>query len=122
VEGAEEVLGHKEQHQPDWFQESAGFLQLFSRRRNLLYTKWLGSGRISEHRKIPLARRDARKAVRDTKDTWFRRKADEAKVGRFRGKKAWRAICDMQRACRGRYHRELVTSRMRRDTLAPPVK
>ena len=27
VESAEEVLGHEERHQPDWFQESAGFLE-----------------------------------------------------------------------------------------------
>ena len=101
VEAAEEVLGHKEWHQLDWFQESAGFLELFFQRRNLLHTKWLDSGRISEHRKFLKAWWDARKAVRDAKDTWFRRKADEAQVGRFCGKKVWRAIRDMQQACRG---------------------
>ena len=29
VESAEEGLGHEERYQPDWFQESAGFLEPF---------------------------------------------------------------------------------------------
>ena len=44
MEAAEEVLGREEWHQPDWFQESAGFLEP-----------------LSEHWK---ARQDACKAVR----------------------------------------------------------
>ncbi len=47
------------------------------------------------------ARQDARKAVRDAKDAWFRRKADKAQGRRFGGKEVWRSICDMQQASRG---------------------
>jgi len=52
VEAAEEVLGHEEWHQPNWFQESAGFLEPLSEHWKLLKAQWdtrkavrtLGSG------------------------------------------------------------------------------
>lgn len=75
MEAAEEVLSHEEQHQLDWFQESAGFLEP-----------------LSEHWKFLKARWDAHKAVR----TLGSGGADEAQEGRFEGKKVWRAIHDMQ--------------------------
>lgn len=59
-------------------------LELLFRRRNLLYTQWLGSRCTIYHQ---AAQQKARKAVRDAKDAWFRRKADEAQKHGFGGKK-----------------------------------
>ena len=76
-----------------------------------------------EHQRFLKARQDARRAVRDAKDTWFRRKADEAQEGRSGGKKVWQSIRDMQQICRGDWcHRELATSRMKRDVPVFQVK
>lgn len=36
--------------------------------RNLLYAKWLGSGRVSDRQKFVNAQQDTRKAVRSAKD------------------------------------------------------
>ena len=101
VRAAEEVLGHEERRQPDWFRDSAEVLEPLFDRRNLLYAKWLGSGNANDRQKFVKARQDARKAVRNAKDAWFRSKADVAQQRRFGGKEVWQSIRDMQRACRG---------------------
>ena len=117
VEAAEEVLGHEKRQHPDWFQESSEILEPLLQRKNLLYTKRLCSGRAADHQKYLNILRDARRAVRNAKDTWFKKKADEAQEARFGGKRIWRSIRDIQRAC----HRELATSEMKKGTLAPQV-
>ena len=95
VEAGKEVLGQERQH-PDWFRESSEILEPLFQRRDLLYTKWLSSGHAVDHRKYLKSRQDARKAVRNAKDTWFKRKADEAQESRFGVKKVWRCIHDIQ--------------------------
>ena len=101
VGAAEEVLGHEERRQPDWFRDNVDVLEPLFQQRNQLYTKWLGSGNTIDRQKFVKARLDARKALRNTKDTWFRSKADATQQRRFGGKEAWQSIRDMQRACRG---------------------
>ena len=101
VEAGKEVLGQEGRQHPNWFRESSEILEQLFQRRNLLYTKWLSSGRAVDHQKYLKSRQDARKAVRNAKDTWFKRKADEVQESRFGEKKVWRCIRDMQRACRG---------------------
>ena len=101
VEAEKEVLGQEGRQHIDWFRESSEILEPLFKRRNLLYTKWLSSGCVVGHRKYLKARQDACKAVRDAKDTWFKRKVDEAQVSRFGGKQVWRYFRDMQRACKG---------------------
>ena len=46
-------------------------------------------------------RGQARRAVRKAKNAWFLIKAKEVEGERFGGKKAWKAIRDMQRGRRG---------------------
>ena len=102
VETAREVLGYEEKyHQPDWFRESEENLGPLFQERNQLYLRWLSTKRTSDHKKFKKARRDARKAMREAKDAWFRKKAEKAQLGRYGGKEAWRSIRDMQSACRG---------------------
>lgn len=100
VEAATEVLGHGKKRQPDWFQENEDSLEPFFKRRNHLYSKWLSSNRAPDYRKFVKARQEARKAVREAKNTWFREKSDKAQRGRFGGKEVWRSILDMQHAWR----------------------
>ena len=100
VKAGKEILGQERRQHPDWFRESSEILELLFQRRNLLFTKWLSSGCAVDHRKYLKSWQDARKAVRNAKDTWFERKEDKAQKSKFGGKKVWRYICDMQRACR----------------------
>ena len=100
VRAAEEVLGHEERRQPDWFRDNVDVLEPLFQQRNQLYTKLLGNGNTIDRQKFVKARLDARKALRNTKDAWFRSKADAAQQQRFGGKEAWQSIRDMQRACR----------------------
>ena len=78
VKAAEEALGHEARQQPGWFRDSAEVLESLFQQRNLLYAKWLGSGRVSDRQKFVKARQDARKAVRSAKDVWFCSKGDVA--------------------------------------------
>ena len=49
VEAGKEVLGQEGQQHPDWFRESSEILEPLFQMRNLLYTKWLSSGRAVDH-------------------------------------------------------------------------
>ena len=101
TEAAETVLGTEHRHHPDWFKENEGTLEPLFKKRNKLYTRWLSTGCESDKQKFNKARRDARQAMRDAKNTWFQTKASEAQQGRFSGKIVWRSIRDMQHGRRG---------------------
>ena len=104
VEAATEVLGHKKKHQPDCFRENEDSLEPFFKRRNKLYSNWLSNNRNPDYKKYVKARKEAHKAVREAKYTWFRKKVDKAQRGRFGGIEVWRSIRDMQHACRSLIH------------------
>ena len=101
TDAADSVLGYEKHRNPDWFRESLELLEPLLQRRNQLYTKWLGSKSDCDKLRYCEARRVARRAVRTAKNTWFQNKANEAQSVRFRGKKVWQCIRDMQRAHRG---------------------
>ena len=102
VESARDVLGFEgRRHQPDWFRESEGSLEPLFQKRSSLYSKWLNTGQKADLLKFKEARRVTRKAMRQAKDAWFRKKAEKAELHRFGGKDVWRSIRDMQQACRG---------------------
>ena len=57
--------------------------------------------RRSGKRKFMMARRSARKAVREAKNKWFQVKAAQAMRGKNNGKVVWKCIRDIQRSRRG---------------------
>ena len=95
VNAAGEELGEAGCHQPDWSQEFLSSLKSLLEVRNAAYSRWLGSGRQADLRRFRKARGTARRAIREAKNTWFLRKAEEIERERFGGKKVWKAIRDM---------------------------
>ena len=94
--------GRKRIHrEADWFRENDGELRPLFEERSRLYAQWLSSGKVRGRRKFVKARSAARKAVRDAKNGWCRRKAVEASAGRNGGKVVWKCIKDIQRSRRG---------------------
>ena len=47
------------------------------------------------------AKSTVRRAIRKAKNDWSQEKASEVERERFRGKKVWKAIREIQRGCRG---------------------
>ena len=101
TEAAETVLGTEHRRYPDWFSENSQNLEPLFRSRNQHYSKWLGTGKEQDRQRFVKARSDARRAVREAKNSWFQEKAEEAQRGRFGSKKVWQCIRDMQRGRRG---------------------
>ena len=62
-------------HQPDWFMDSLKHLQPLLARRNEAYSKWIGTGNPEDLVIFKMARQEARQAVREAKNRWFREKA-----------------------------------------------
>ena len=54
------------------------------------YSRWLGLGRQADLRRLREARGTARRAIREAKNTWFLRKAEDINRERFGGKKVWK--------------------------------
>ena len=67
VSAAESILGWETRRQPDWFNESAPVLKELIDRRNLMFGRWLRSGRNSDRQKYVDQRRVVAKAVRKAK-------------------------------------------------------
>ena len=61
----------------------------------------MGSGRQADLRRFREARSTAGRVIREAKNAWFLRKAEEIERERFGGKKVWKAIRDMQQRRRG---------------------
>ena len=101
VSAAEKVLGKVGCHQPDWFRESLSSLKPLLEARNAAFSRWLGSGRQADLRRFREARGNARRAIREAKNAWFLRKAEEIGRKRFGSKEVWNAIRDMQWGRRG---------------------
>ena len=81
-ETAQSVLGKECRRHPDWFKESSVDLDSMFEQRNELYSRWLSSGKETDRMKFVKARSDARQAIRETKNRWFKQKATEAQQGR----------------------------------------
>ena len=107
VSTAEKVLGRAGGLKPSWFQGSIVVLQLFFVARSAAYSRWLGTGRMEDLSKFRQARNTAKRANRKAKNDWFQEKAREIEKKRFGGKKAWKAIREIQCECR-----ELLPGRM----------
>ena len=75
IESADELLGYERSRQPDWFQESAHELRPQLQRRNNAYDRWLASGKEEDLTRFKVARNEARKSIREAKNSWFRAKA-----------------------------------------------
>ena len=98
---AKSILGSERKQQPDWYWESSAELKPLFVERNRLYSRWLSTKRESDRKKFARMRKDARRAVREAKNTWFLRKAEEAQRGRHGGKIVWKCIRDIQRGRQG---------------------
>jgi len=70
--------------------------------RSRAYTRWLHeTGRVEDLVRFQEARRDARSAVREARNLWFKGKAAEVKHHRCGGKELWNCIRDIQHSKRG---------------------
>lgn len=101
TETAKAVLGTERRRHPDWFRENIDSLEPLFHKRNQLYTKSLSSGSEKDRHRFAEARRLARQATRNAKNTWFQGKAEEVQKERFGSKKVWQCIRDMQRGRSG---------------------
>ena len=81
--------------------------------------RWLASRKEEDLTRFKVARNEARKSIREAKNSWFRAKAQEAEGERFRGKKVWKCIRDMQFGRRGRVPLEWLPSVMRVENSTP---
>ena len=79
------VLGQARRREADWFRESEDVQRPLFEARSSSYTLWLSSGKERDRKKFVVARRVARKAVREVKNKWFQAKAAEASAGRNGG-------------------------------------
>ena len=84
------VLGYQVKRQPDWFVESENVLKPVVGERRHHYKLWISSHKPSDYRNFNRAHRNARKAVREAKDAWFKKKTSEAERGQFGGKGVWK--------------------------------
>ena len=64
--------------------------------RNSAYDRWLASGKVVDLTRFIVARNEARKSIREAKNSWFRAMAQEAEGEHFGGNKVWKCIRDMQ--------------------------
>ena len=105
LESADELLGYEKSRLPDWFLESADGLRPQLQRRNNAYE---ASGKQEDLTRFKFARNEAKKSIREAKNSWFRANAQEAEGERFGGKKVWKCIRDMQFGRRGRVTTRVV--------------
>ena len=84
-----------------WFQESSAELKPLFMERNRLYSKCLSTKREIERKKFARMRGDARQAVREAKNTWFLKKAEEVQRGRHGRNIVWKCFRDIQRGKQG---------------------
>ena len=101
VKTAENLLGLAGRRQPDWFQESIDVLKPYIQLRNSKYAKWLATKKQEDLNSFKQTRREVRSVIRNAKNNWFKRKAEEVQKERFGGKKVWKSIRDMQRGQKG---------------------
>ena len=106
------VLGQARRREADWFREREDVLRPLFGVRSSSHTQWLSSGKERDRKKFVVAKRVARKAVREVKNKWFQAKAAEASAGRNGGRVVWMCICDIQRSKRFLCERQLQKMRM----------
>ena len=100
-EAANSTLGTSLRKKADWFEESTGVLRPMLEKRRGAYLEWLDTGNERERTKVAEMCSVVRRAVRDAKNSWFLRKAQETECGKHRGKVVWSCIRDIQRGRRG---------------------
>ena len=83
LESADELLGYEKSRY--CFQESADDLRPQLQWRNNAYDRWLASGKEEDLTRFNVARNEARKSIREAKNSWFRAKAQEAEGEHFEG-------------------------------------
>ena len=100
VDAAEITLGWETRNQPDWFKEKCSLLKELIHRRNLLFQRWLRSGRNSDRQRYVLQRREVTKAVKKAKNDWLQEKASEVEVVMLFGgtqRSMWKSLRELQR-------------------------
>ena len=85
VGAAEITLGWEKRNQPDWFKEKGYLLKEWIDRRNLLFQRWLRSGRNSDRQRYVLQRREVTKTVKKAKNDWLQEKANDVEVTMLSG-------------------------------------
>ena len=104
VSTGESVLGWECRKQPDWFKESAPALEGLIKKRNLLFGRWLRSGRNSDRQRYVAQRRVVAGAVKKAKNEWLQEKARAVEVGMLSGGTgggAWRCMREIQKGRAG---------------------
>ena len=80
------VLGWENRRQPDWFKESASVLERCIEKRNMLFRRWLRSGRSSDRQKYVAQRKTVAGAVKRAKNDWLQQKAKVVEAGMMSGR------------------------------------
>ena len=75
VEACNEFLKKGRRKQPDWFSVAESFLRPLIDIQNVLFSRWLSSGRDSDRQKYLSQRRHVASAVRSSKIKWLQEKA-----------------------------------------------
>ena len=91
----ESVLGWETKRQPDWFKESISVLENGIDKRNMLFGRWLRSGKVSDHQRYVAQRRIVAGAVKKAKNEWLQKKAEEVERGLLSGHTSggcWRSM------------------------------
>ena len=96
--------GWETRRQPHWFNESTPVLKELIDRRNLLFGRWLRSGRNSDRQKYVDQRRVVAKAVRKAKSKWLEEQAREVEFAMLSGgskRSMWSSLREIQRGRAG---------------------
>ena len=104
VSAADNVLGRESRRQPDWFKECGPILEELRNKRNMLFGKWLRSGRNSDRQRYIAQRRLVAGAVKRAKNEWLQEKARIVEVGMLSsGSKgnAWKSMREIQKGRAG---------------------
>lgn len=103
VSSADTVIGHCTKKQPDWYAESSTILDPLLKTRTDAYNDWVAHGKRDDvtHVRFKAARKAARSAIRNAKNTWFASKASIIENARFNGEVIWKNIRALCRGCAG---------------------
>lgn len=100
VDAAEIRLRWETRNQPDWFKQKGSLLKELIDRRNLLFQRWVRSGRNSDRQRYVLQRKEVTKAVKKAKNDWLQEKANEVEVVMLSGgchRRVWKCLSELHR-------------------------
>ena len=89
---AEKVFGWEKRLQPEWFRDSFVDLKKLISKRNLLFSKWLGTHHHRDRQRYVSQRRKVAHEVKRAKNAWFQEKAQEVKMAICGGKEVWNGL------------------------------